>query len=413
MNVRVAWRVALLWMIPFSFLLWGSNSRATPPGWAKTAWIEPQDSAMAVTSPDEYAWRLFIALNWPAVPGKRDADLTKNFGDPGRTVWESWKLVSGGPDKSDVYRKGGTTPTSWDAPLDPYCDAFARDAFPLQTELFHKKGVQPDFDTGPTSLGTDEVRMNSTTLSFIEANNLYNVEGQEALYASGTRSITFPANSKEIKAQWREISPADASRYHSCSFRGKVYGLTALHILTKDLPNWFWATFEHIDNKKPENQSKTGYGPWLLPSKDRFACKSAPFDCEDYPKEIGLEGTKWQYYRLRGTQTEFVDSFGAPIRLGNSQIETSFQATSSCMTCHAKASIGKRIQSSKGANRLNIFEDVFSARDNVIMSTGPVGIPNPGDFGTDGEVAGEPQFVVTYTQLDFVWSLLRAQRRAP
>jgi hypothetical protein len=83
------------------------------------------------------------------------------------------------------------------------------------------------------------------------------------------------------------------------------------------------------------------------------------------------------------------------------------------MTCHAKASIGKRIQSSKGANRLNIFEDVFSARDNVIVSTGPVGIPNPGDFGADGEVAGKPQFVVTYTQLDFVWSLLRAQRRAP
>ena len=28
----------------------------------------------------------------------------------------------------------------------------------------------------------------------------------------------------------------------------RLFGLTALHITTKDLPNWFWATFESVYN---------------------------------------------------------------------------------------------------------------------------------------------------------------------
>src|SRR4051794_28807186 len=46
---------------------------------------------------DDYSWRTFIALNWPAKPLGANArarpDTGKKFGDPAaeRTVWETWK----------------------------------------------------------------------------------------------------------------------------------------------------------------------------------------------------------------------------------------------------------------------------------------------------------------------------------
>ena len=37
---------------------------------------------------------------------------------------------------------------------------------------------------------------------------------------------------------------------------------------------------------------------------------------------IGLQGTKWENYRLRGAQSDFVTPIGAPTILANSQIES-------------------------------------------------------------------------------------------
>jgi hypothetical protein len=245
---------------------------------------------MALLSPDEYAWRLFVALNWPALGGARDPDQSKKLGDPGRVVWESWKLVSGGPAKSEIYRAGGADPTDWTAPLDPYCDATSRDAIPLQQLLARGLDIKILFEPGVAQPGTDEVRMNFDTLTFVKDKSIFNIDGQETLFNSNTATIKFPVGAKEIKAQWREIADADQNRYHACRYNGKLYGLTALHILTKDLPNWFWATFEHVDNNRPENANKPGYEAWLLSSRDAFSCPADHLDCEDFPKGIGLEG---------------------------------------------------------------------------------------------------------------------------
>jgi hypothetical protein len=259
-------------------------------------------------------------------------------------------------------------------------------------------GPRVKFDPEAAAREINETRMNKETYEFVRTTKLFNVEGQESLVDAGQRTIEFPKTSKEVKAQWREISEADKPRYHWTTLtdqqgQQKIYGLVALHITTKDLPNWFWATFEHVDNKLPSSQGgRPGNEGWLLPSRDRVACEAAPFDCEKIPTSFGLEGTKWAYYRLRGTQIEFTDSRGNPTLLANSKPEEGFQLTSSCITCHAMATIGKR----KGdrANRLEFFKDDGS---------GFVGTPNPAWFESDG--AGGK-----YTQLDFVWSFFRAQR---
>ncbi|MBR8184182.1 hypothetical protein KDW54_17420 [Burkholderia ambifaria] len=255
--------------------------------------------------------------------------------------------------------------------------------------------------------------MNQSALEFITQSSLYYIEGQEALLLNGKRTVSFPLASKEVKAQWREITPQEEPRYHTCRFNKKIYGLTALHILTKDLPNWFWATFEHVDNNSPAKIAKgpdAGYEEWKLPSKDSFACPAVPENCNAAPKGIGLEGTVWENYRLRGTQIDFVDSTGKATRLANSNIETGFQTTSSCISCHARSSIGARISGTSSANRLSIFEPPFRSDTPL----GPTGIPNPMQFeAMTGATNPAATPLLNYTQLDFIWSFLRAQRRNP
>ena len=110
------------------------------------------------------------------------------------------------------------------------------------------------------------------------------------------------------------------------------------------------------------------------------------------------------------SQIDFIDPLGKPTILANSQIEEGFQTTSSCITCHAMASIGPRIGKEKQANRLSIFQDThaITGKDSIVV--GPTGSPDYSMFESKkfgDEVIGE----VNYIQSDFVWSLMRAKRQ--
>ncbi len=102
-----------------------------------------------------------------------------------------------------------------------------------------------------------------------------------------------------------------------------------------------------------------------------------------------LAGTPLAYYRANGVQTEFVAG-GAPTLLGNSQIETKFQKSSSCITCHALASVSTGKQP-----RLDFFQ---LKAGNL---SGFVGMPPTTPFGP-----GKDQF----SALDFVWSMREAKQ---
>lgn len=352
---------------------------------------EPQDSAMAVLRPDEYAWRLFVALNWPAdVDNKLPHPMAK-LGAHGPVVWETWKNAN------EVFLQDGSDPGEWlgkPAQVANSVDDF--DRAPLQQLARDRvlRIVRHVFDPIAALSEINETRLNRTTYEFIRAKELYNLGGQNKLAQSGIPQISFPEQAKEVKAQWRQIGEQDKPRYHWAELKlpddtKRLYGLTALHITTKDLPNWFWATFEHVDN--PTRGPTRGDESWKLPSVDRFACPLPPHDCNQAPRDIGLEGTIWTNYRLRGTQIDFIDSRGNPLRLANSQPEERFQETSSCITCHARATIG-----SSGNDRLQIFAS---------NGDGHIGVPDPSWY-VKLNPSGEP--IQLYTQLDFVWSLFRA-----
>lgn len=399
--------------------------------WAAGAHEEPQDTNAALFQPDQYAWRLFVALNWPANVAQRAADPARKFGENDITVWESWKLSSGPND--EVFLAQGKDPGQWlDGAKRPSIRSLdSLEFLPKQQEIRAlqrgtRRGFRPFFDPLTSAKNRNENHLNKAAFEFIRANELFHIGGQEALLQKAfdlrkaavdklnnggipapfeyrKKLIDFPAAAKEVKAQWRPITEQEKQRYRWQEFvdsDGKkvLYGLTALHITTKDLPNWLWATFEHVDN--PSRKDSEG---WIIPSNDSSASP------QGYPQGLGIEGTRWENYRLRGTQTEFTTGTGMPTVLANSQIEEGFQTSSSCITCHAMASVGRRKGSAVPANRLSIFSTTYpSATGGVVI--GPIGIPQAGLFEStsiDNDVVGE----LNYLQLDFVWSLMRAKRQ--
>ena len=291
---------------------------------------EPQDASEAINNPDRYAWRLFVALNWPADLKQKSPDASKPFGAPGPVVLgdlaqrEERGNRYGFPEKrirsrslaGERRRPRRSRSRRWT----PNCNAADNSSRNLEAGQRSLASIRCTASTRKR----DKTEQ-GCTYEFIRQNKLFNLDAQLQLFKEGRKTIDFPLRAKEIKARWVVIADTEEEkrRYHwTQGSDGKIYGLTALHIITKDLPNWFWTTFEHIDNKKPESAGgRTGNVGWHLPSRDRVACPQSPYDCDLAPTGLGLQGTKWENYRLRGTQIDFVDSRGNATVLANSQPE--------------------------------------------------------------------------------------------
>ena len=265
-------------------------------------WQEPQDTEAAINSPDLYAWKLFVALNWPADVAARMADKDRMFGENADTVWESWKLSSG--ENDEVFLKDGVDPGPWIS-ADPrrmqqegqQIERNTRDfeREPLQQLQGLRRNMRAAFDDDRSPKGLNENHINRAGYDFIRENELYNIDGQEQLFAEAKQKfdqaraagraiapheykLHFPVGAKEVKAQWRQISVEDKPRYRWAEFKNRdgsiqLYGLTSLHITTKDIPNWFWATFEHVDNP-PGRARKRGRRQRLTHQPDPMAIRT-------------------------------------------------------------------------------------------------------------------------------------------
>jgi hypothetical protein len=339
-------------------------------------WIAPDDGRQAATHSDQYAWRLFVALNWPADRAGRAADPKAAFGADGPVTWEVWQ------DANDVYLEDGGDPGAWGAEgSTPVASSAVADESRFETVSLkdipiarHIVGgrMVPLTDPVADAKRLTEIRMNRATFEYIRANELYNVDGQLRLIAAA-RAVNFPSAATEVKAKWRPIRADERERYHTVTVRladgtERLYGLTALHIVSKALPQWFWATFEHVDNP-----TLPGADGWQLLSSDRFACAGEADNCNRAPRGIGLEGTVWQNYRLRGTLTRFVDDGNRPLLLANSELEAGMQQTSSCMTCHARSVLALV---GGAPTRLPIF-DTSMVADEAAVSAAPAATAAP------------------------------------
>ena len=174
------------------------------------------------------------------------------------------------------------------------------------------------------------------------------IKGLAAAFAA-KNVITFPVDAISVKADWKQINAQQKSQYHwNYDATGQLYGLVALHIVSKALPNWLWATFEWSGNpgRCDYNGCNDSFGvtPAIVapatPVRQTYPAGTLT------PALLSLMNAahlapEFQNYRLKGTQTLFANTVGQPTLLGNSVTESGVVPTSSCITCHGLASVDR------------------------------------------------------------------------
>ena len=294
-----------------------------------------------------FGWQEFIALSWRAgAPGRPDpAATSKDFGAPGfePVVWETFKTVS------EVFPPRGATPTPWGDPQDlpagcgdshglvltrslgyhalSMTEKFSADLADRQVlDDIQEAGIHPpSFLTAQNRTNVYyEVRFNQDFFNYIvdPQNQFYDARNQYAAVQPGGQGIDLPASATrygpvgaiEIKAAWLEI--LDKSQWDQFLMTDAVLvepgpvprcrpakmGLVGLHIIhkTSTMPNWTWATFEHVRNAPDRVEVAKGtlhppylfYNPDCKP-RDSPQCqpnrKPQPGDPRDVPIQVVRE----------------------------------------------------------------------------------------------------------------------------
>jgi hypothetical protein len=340
---------------------------------------------------DDYSWRAFVAIVWPALSNQRGMpDPKKTVTGDGPRVFETYKA------EWEMFRPGGEAPSGWDeidkrrtpcgdGPLpfgDMILDSFSKFGALGQAgfgDLMHALPAQNRtwvrFSTG----------FNRSEYEQIVGNKLYLRSVLEKA------PVTFKNGAIDVKSSWMEMTGiAHPERYYTRTALvldpvaekcvSKLMGLVGLHIVQKtpSRPQWIWSTFEHVDNVPPPsgtapsamafNDGKGTSMPksdpngtfppndWAQPAiynvvRRQNIHKATVETNQNYQKAIG---GVWQFYQLVMTQWPLqlkpapipptqsgAPAFtfpgkGANTSFANTTLETWDQETIStgCMNCH-------------------------------------------------------------------------------
>ncbi|WP_074132097.1 hypothetical protein [Bradyrhizobium sp. NAS96.2] len=346
----------------------------------------------AMTAPDQVAWQLFIQAN------------TRAGGS--NSTFETWAS------DTDLFQPNPQFPAAATPPSlrPPILPQVAREG------VQQSGGLLPALPPGAAQGQMEETRHNKATFDFIVQNNLYKLSGVKAAFG---KTLSFPVDSIEVKGNWMPISDipqftnnkvtvAQAPQlYHVNSAAGVQYALVSMHVISKQVPNWTWATFEHRFNPGRCDiigcRDSFGAQTAFVPS-NRTAGQGYP-DCVKTPALAAMLSSAdidpvYNNYCLKGSQVDFVDNVGLDIRVGNSVTEDGFVATSSCITCHGRAAFKA---------------DGTPASQAGFLSFGPNGPVAPlGPLlpewywkftGQPPIFEGKPGLTRIATAADFVWSI--------
>jgi hypothetical protein len=223
---------------------------------------------------------------------------------------------------------------------------------PMNTQGF--PGI-PATNVAENAVFCEEVFVNPAESTFIEQNKLTTLSGQEAF-----GNVTFPWSALEVKVDWvpqssfkKPFSCTEPTLYiEKITFEGQpqqCYAMVGLHVSSKALPDWVWATFE--PNYPGTNPNRCNgqlydlcFDPWGTTSSTPYGPGQTP---KQSPALANLMTSAklpaaFKNYYLTGVQTQFVKN-GQPTQLGNSFVE--FNAgvephQASCITCHKYAYAG-------------------------------------------------------------------------
>lgn len=223
---------------------------------------------------DDFAWRVFLALAWPAQEGARGVpDRSRPLGDGASpVVWDTWKV------DHELFQPLGREPTEWSSleALSP--DRLRRPPGARPVKVlggFSPKEVDSTAIADYNQAGEGDavgslVARNGTYVRYHIAFNRASYEFlreqryylAEALPRDG--QVHFPPGSIHVKAAWYVFTPEEAARPDLLArfYRRQAVlvdpggrreerwlGLIGLHVvcLTPRHPEWIWASFEHED----------------------------------------------------------------------------------------------------------------------------------------------------------------------
>jgi hypothetical protein len=253
----------------------------------------------------------------------------------------------------------------------------------------------------PTPCIGEQTKRNRPQFDYIVGNHLNTQAGLAAAFAKSFK-VEMPPESIAVKGDWVPVQTllqwipqlsnvgAIEKLYYTNTVASVEYALVALHVSSRQNPNWVWGTFEHQMN--PGRCDSIGcfdsFGteiPAVSPNRtgentQYGACPKTP-PLKTLMKNAGLSPV-WENYCLKSTQVDYTAADGTPYALGNSVIEgivgNGTISASSCIACHAYASFGSNGRPTASALAMPPFN--------------PTGNPIP------GVLAGSQQFA-------FMWGV--------
>lgn len=353
-----------------------------------------------VGSVEETAWRIWVAATCP---------VNTNPALYPYVVWETWieqaQLYPTDPSQGLIVPNAGASAATHPLHSSPlaltYHPGSVTQVPPglgsppgAPNTNCNAANAPPPNNTGPKGNNPlticEEVREGGATADYISGTGFWNRPNQAAA-AGNDFDIQFPRPAVEIKADWVQVSTIGNHSFncnnigktgliHVETVNGNCFALAGMHLISKLLDKWIWATFE------PQNMTTNPFRCEVLGCTDRFGSKPARSSGSVTGLTPQLKklmdaanlAPEWYNYRLDAVQTEFF----RPKLLGNSIIEGENVGMNlkqaSCISCHAVSSV-----ENNGTDGINIL---------AALTTPPVGLPS-----------NLPS--KAWIRRDFVWSL--------
>jgi hypothetical protein len=301
---------------------------------------------------DDYSWRAFLAMVWPAAPGHRGvADESKPLAAAGPRVFETLKSLW------EIFHEDGSAPVSdFQAYDNERCNACNVKPQFGDVVLASFSGID---DVGQAGTGELVGPLAAQNGRYVRYQTLYNQPAFDFIVRNGyyLRSslpkvpsprpampvVQFPVGSIVVKAAWLDMSgfPAEqVKRYYTrhavvrepgaTACMRVTIGLVGLHIMQKtpSRPQWIWSSYEQIDNVPPSRFGDPvkftfhNGGKAAMPAENPLSLTPlakepvTPFNVErpffakihpkteltNYQYQDLLRKTVWQYYGIVVTQ---------------------------------------------------------------------------------------------------------------
>jgi hypothetical protein len=298
------------------------------------------------STPEQTAWQLFVAATCP-VNGDKYPYVT----------WENWieqnQLYN--PQGQNQAFVQGVRPRFHMSPLARIMrERLAKRSSRAEVLLPQAANESCNSQTWSGRTICEEARLNSDAQNYVTSNGLTTLNGQVQFISAG-KTFQFTPPSIEIKADWIQLPSCNnlPANVHVETINNVCYALGGIHLISKLVDKWIWATFE------PQNQTTNSQrcvvlgcnDPWgSVPAQSSGQSTALSQPLSQLISNAGL-APEWKNYRLDGVQVDFLNSNGQPSVLGNSIIEgdnagnPTLMKSSSCITCHNFSTINKSKQS--------------------------------------------------------------------